>query len=325
MDISEYKWLGMDDAGFCWYGDSLKWSCGMYVATGELCNRVYNEPSWIKPCQLWERAYKKLNDMECSVELKEWNGYWWRLIEDNSTHATPVVNASDTHKGDDMHEYKKGGLVRHKPSGCVAVYESEDLNQRCIAVSLPENLKGSYVENVWDYEDCEPVTDKQPVDAGLYEAAKQFRKYPNHANAQHKFDIALTNSTPCKCEEDTLEDVSVPYDERGLDKNSKPNEPQGWITDRRPTEDDADEWGYVWIWTDDGPDVVDWKHVSRYIDTAWASTPLHFRTPPPEHPKCETCKHLGWSVKNAREMCTLIHCLNPTYGRKGCKYKHNKS
>jgi hypothetical protein len=81
----EYKWLAMDgNTPFvCTKKPMWKVAANCWGSWG-VADTIL-KPSFLKPGQLWE----KLRRVNTSVDLdfingaEEWNGYWWRLVEDH--------------------------------------------------------------------------------------------------------------------------------------------------------------------------------------------------------------------------------------------------
>lgn len=136
-------------------------------------------PAFLKPGQLWERMKYR----EIIGNQTQWNGYWWRLIENHGE------------KEDDS-QFKKGDLVRHKHTRCVGNFVTQIQNE--IIIHIPNVYKSS-ITAIWRESDCEP--DKQPVDAGLYEAAVQCVAYGGLCGTIDDLESALAHSTPVKPQE----------------------------------------------------------------------------------------------------------------------------
>ena len=63
--------------------------------------------------------------------------------------------------------YKKGDLVRHKPSGCVGVFQSSIHDKRLNMLDVP-TIHGRRFVVAWDMFECEPVaTDDQLTEEEL--------------------------------------------------------------------------------------------------------------------------------------------------------------
>lgn len=98
-------------------------------------------------------------------------------------------------------------------------------------------------------------------------------------------------------------------------ENSEQDNP--WITDRRPTKDDA--WngevvnGYGHIYFED------WDAIEPH--EPWQPIPHCLRVKP-EQPGCETCAHVD-RVSGHSDVLVCCHLmrLQPTYGMEGCNYR----
>jgi hypothetical protein len=372
--MEEYKWLSMDGDG----ADQLSqekpsWDVDAWYFDGPGVETDY-PPTFIKPGQLWAGVTRaNYNDGETWAGEVVWRGYWWRLVEDHS-------------KENEMkHEYKKGDLVRHKPSGCVGLYNGQ-FEGESVIVQIPFNTAGKTTNMFWHPGDCEPVTDKQSVDGGLYEACQYALSFEQRYDGDgtcivcsgldgHSDDCflgrieqALTNSTPVKQEvpadlyeaaerllnapryppgttDETEEYRGAVYELRDALANSRPveqqgdymegleegikigkGEQQGWITDRRPTEDDAYR-GEVFAICKDGDEYADQLGFQPVgygeieLGEPWQPVPICLRTPPKEEPRCETCAEYEPNAYHSLDGCDLIKCVNPTYGMDGCVYK----
>jgi len=256
--MDDYKWLAMDEDEhaetwvekpsfdgeiWCNEGNYLPMDCG-------------TPPTFLKPGQLWERVITGFDFVRFETDgYKKWNGYWWRLAEDNS--ISPKI-------------------------------KSPNLDDRAALYFYPK-----YREQA-----------KQPVDAGLYDAAKGLESGL----------YGCTFSKPIKPLIDNFKDALA---------NSAPVEPQGWITDRRPTEKDA--WKYegdclnwmllTWNGTRDAgvPEVInliDWNGQPFMV------APASLRTKP-EEPKCDKCAsqvdfNRTDGVNDLRTFCTTLNTF--TYG-----------
>lgn len=226
---------------------------------------ISTPPSWLRAGQLWERMSKAVEGVEDgegvrtdgSLTHSVWNGYWWRKVEDNGQ------------KENDM-EFKKGDTVEYVARGlsrpCTATVFKVDEANEDVYVDVP----GVADPVRWEMgacQHCEPA--KQPVDAGLYEAV-----------------VDLVDALATRIDIGDWNRFVEPV--RTALTASPPVEPQGWITDRRPTEGDGDESGWVCIWTEsDGCIFDDWSCAG---DRPWQSIPQCLRTKP-EQPKCEGCVH----------------------------------
>lgn len=218
-----------------------------------------------------------------------------------------------------MSEYKKGQLIKHKPSGCVGQF-----NKYCddsIRVHFPYGEMKGLKYSFWLIEDCEPVTDNQPVDSGLYEAVesalKDSRLYFTDSNGDVYCQV---------CNETGGHSRTCPigFIFYAL-ANSTPVEPQGWITSRRPTEDDA--WGVkgsllkcVTYWMDEiGPCFGEWESVKNG-GQPWQPFPASMRVKPVQ-PKCETCQEHIRVGDRGIHVCCAVKSTAFKHGMEGCVYK----
>jgi hypothetical protein len=108
--------------------------------------------------------------------------------------------------------------------------------------------------------------------------------------------------------------------------NATPVEPQGWIVDRGPTEEDwwEDEHNRRWVMVYDGHEVIFSEYPLMDDEDVWQPVPLCLRVPPPqpEEPKCETCEH--FSERDGATVCWLKLRFDPICGMAGCVYKRRK-
>jgi hypothetical protein len=149
---------------------------------------------------------------------------------------------------------------------------------------------------------------KQLVNFGLYEAAKTMLKCLENCPGTFNYHPAI---------EDNL---------RKALSNATPVEPQGWIVDRGPTEEDwwEDEHNRRWVMVYDGHEVIFSEYPLMDDEDVWQPVPLCLRVPPPqpEEPKCETCEH--FSERDGATVCWLKLRFDPICGMAGCVYKRRK-
>jgi hypothetical protein len=208
-----------------------------------------------------------------------------------------------------MTEYKKGDLVRHRPTGEYGFYDGPDH----IGFGWINVCTYTTTER-WFSAVCEPVTDKQPVDAGLYEAANDvFEEWQSMGHYVRGAKMAKLGNALA---------------------NSKPVEQQGWITNRRPTEDDAYR-GEVFAICRDGDEYADQLGFQPVgygeieLGEPWQPVTHSLRVMP-EHPKCEKCRSfqrnldIGWSHSLFVDWCWKTYKSSPEYGMDGCVYKRRQ-
>lgn len=148
-----------------------------------------------------------------------------------------------------MSKFKIGEKIKHK-LGYVGVLMSNCEGKLSVNIyNEPISTTDNHATTVcWFAEDCEPVIEKQPVDADLYEAAGALLRQV------FNFSDLLT---PNQVQSALWTDVGVVVEElKQALTNSKPFKPQGWITDRKPTEDDAWESdNSLWVIVGDPDDM----------------------------------------------------------------------
>jgi hypothetical protein len=308
---------------------------------------VVTTHQFLKTCQLWEKVCKGYERL-IEDDWREWNGYWWRLVEDNNKEKT-------------MSEYKKGNLVRKvkgSGKGCVGKYvgkHGSNLNIELPQISHP----GTFLK-FWPKEDCEPVVEKKPADAevmdldkiaweGIQKAAEESTWMPEeYCMNDWLSDVQdfLRNGPRKQLADTVLREVFMTIQNISMDanksnnvvrheifalagkalENSKPVDPQGWITDRRPTEKDADKDGMIFVIRPDGSWDV-WNFNDRQLidgEWPWQPVPQCLLTHPKPEPKCKSCIHLrsvSFPVLEARaEYCRAADKWYPNPGVVGCDF-----
>lgn len=90
----EYKWLAMDGYNSAEVWEQIpEWMDGIEAWNNDnYRSRAAedNPPPFLKPCQLWERETK----IQHKGLGSRWNGYWWRLVEDNSASANATTRGT---------------------------------------------------------------------------------------------------------------------------------------------------------------------------------------------------------------------------------------
>lgn len=224
--------------------------------------------------------------------------------------------------------FKEGDFVRHKPSGCVGKYIS---GEKLLFVEWPCAFEGP-VQVVWSPDDCEPVTDKQPVNADLYEAAERAKREINlflgnqFIGVSHNSYAAKNLSSAGK----RLEEVLA---------NFAPVEPHGCPVGREVTVYDRYLFAVpvkgevISVSGHDGAYQVKFftnnlgghnvnKHDGGYFHPEQCR--LGDMLQPKEEPKCETCEHYDAVGYYGIPGCMLLVKLNPIYGMDGCAYKRKE-
>lgn len=126
-----YKYLAMDNDGAFGCEEKPVFEYGFWSGTME---DVEDQPTFLRPGQLWERVRLAQNDDEAVVcDWRVFDGYWWEKTEDNSEKSSPLedwvvypVEASNACRAAGLSlEALKGGVVAEMVK-VLKLYANED-------------------------------------------------------------------------------------------------------------------------------------------------------------------------------------------------------
>lgn len=234
-----------------------------------------------------------------------------------------------------MHDFKKGDLVEHVPTGCVGRFEWLDNDYLCVSV-------GGQRRTCWETKDCRPATNYKKV----FDAAKALLN--NIEWEEVRFDSPRSSGMGRATVQtrriywinlaDAIEKVQPEYKWIGMDIIGHDGHGQKYTT--RPCWSRAGLYGgSVTCDTITPPSFLKpgqlWERCkgascsdgfclgNEYTWNGywWKKVEDHNRS-------CENCKNHSWTLPNSAgqqtELCYSARVLDPSFGMEGCKWEGKK-
>jgi len=304
---SDYKWLAMDGDMKIWLYHSkpiYQKSNGVFAVDQDAAGEAIacpEHPSFVnKPGQLWERRVTELDFARLETDgYKKWNGYWWRLAEDNRNSVQKLYDEGcELEKKIEEAEHN-AGISNGSGNEC-------DNGDDTGTSSEGDGMEMKFKKGDMISHDGKRYTFVEYDEIGWVKACLVSTEF-------------ILRTEACNL----LEPVEQPVE------YEKHIEQQGWIP--------VEEWDYMnWpvsatfaatmkkgrsFW----PGLAVIRHeklipVNQYLGEIVAFKPFGDLYTKPEEPKsCEGCKHYA-TWESTVGACCLIKTFEPNCGQEGCDY-----